>query len=929
MEKPILPSFYNLVPTSITDTIDAPFPVDKVLANLPISVMVTDAQFNIVYYNTPFSNLFLQERDAEIILDKPLHAKDISLAFDKPVKFYKRIVELSAINKKAANQMAELRNGNHLSYTYTPFFTNDKAYHLFTFSAIEKHKVVDEDVHAEKELYKKILTNLPSDVAVLDPDFKYLFVNPIAVSNSDTREWIIGKTDYEYCTYSGCDTQLAENRMALHKKLILSKQPVEWEEHLVNRKGETEYHLRKISPVLNEEGTVVLLICYGLNITERRKIENLMQVSEKRYRDLFNYSQAIICTHDLEGNLMTVNPALCESIGYSEGEIIGKNLSEVLPQEDKIALKNLYLFSIANESKAKGVFRVIKKDGSKIFLLYENFKVEEAGIAPYVIGFAQDITDRIKTEKELKIAKKITEETALLKERFLANMSHEIRTPMNGIIGMTHLLEKTSLHSEQKKFLKIINDSAQNLLCIINDILDIEKIGAGEVNLECIPFDLVNKTSSVISLFEYVADAKGLSLKFNNQIGEKLIIDGDPSRYSQVLNNLIGNAIKFTDKGSITVSASIINETQDEVTLKFDVIDTGIGVEENKLQKIFQPFAQAYSDTTRKYGGTGLGLSITKNLLELQGGTVTVQSKLGYGCKFTFTIKYKKSLSKEMTIPDVDIIKPMPTELGNIRVLLAEDNEVNQLLANSILMHWGLETRIANTGNEVIELLNAEEFDLVLMDIQMPEKNGLEATIEIRNLADNRKRNIPIIALTANALKGEEKKYINVGMDDFLTKPFKEKDLREVIVRVLDNNGSFGRVLENKTGNQLTTSMIEENQSEDERLYDMNSLNEVSRGNKEFIVTLAKIFLNTIPKNCSEMAEAAESKNWDRVSNLAHKLKPTIDTMNIKSIKQEIRAIEINAKNKADLSSITKLINKVNSVIDKTAIQLKEQFSLA
>ncbi len=928
MEKPTHSACYNRVTAGIAQNTGVPIPIDEVLANLPLSVMVTDSQFNIVYYNPPFSELFLFEGNTEVIMGISLHVKDITALFENPVKIYKRLVELSAINTKSAREMAAMLNGSYVSYTYAPFFTNGKVHHLYTFNAVEKENILTEDVHKEKELYKSILANLPSDVAVLDTDFKYVFVNPAAVSNIETREYIIGKTDFDYCTYSGRDSQLAETRIDLLARIKLNKQPVEWEEHLINRKGETEFHLRKISPVLDKEGNIQLLICYGLNITERRKIENLMQVSEKRYRDLFNYSQAMICTHDLEGNLLTVNPALCESIGYSEGEIIGKNLSAVLPEEDRMGLKNLYLTSIANELKAKGVFRIIKKDGSKIYLLYENFKVEEAGIPPYVIGFAQDITERMNAVKELKINKKITEETSLLKERFLANMSHEIRTPMNGIIGITHLLQKTTLHSEQKKFLKIINESAQNLVSIINDILDIEKIAAGEVNLESIPFDLIDKTRSVISMFEYVADAKNLSFKFDNNIGEKLIIEGDPTRYNQILNNLIGNAIKFTDTGSITLAASLLNETNKEVTLKFDVIDTGIGIEENKLIKIFQPFAQAYSDTTRKYGGTGLGLSITKNLLELQGGTVSVKSKLGYGCKFTFTIKYKKSLSKEMALPEIDIIKSIPTELGNIKVLLAEDNEVNQLLAKSILMHWGLETRIACTGNEVMELLHAEDFDLVLMDIQMPDKNGLEATIEIRNLADKKKKNIPIIALTANALKGEEKKYIAVGMDDFLTKPFKEKELLEVISRVLDNKGSFGRVVKKETVNQLTTSMIEEPMTENDRLYDMNSLNEVSRGNKDFIVTLARIFLNTIPKNCTEMAEAAEAKNWDRVSNLAHKLKPTIDTMNIRLIKQDIRAIEINAKNKADLISLPRQIEKVKEIIDKTAFQLKQEFSL-
>ncbi|MCY7421605.1 MAG: PAS domain S-box protein [Chitinophagaceae bacterium] len=928
MEKPTLPILFNHVPASLADTV-SPLPLDEVLSQLPIALMVTDSQFNIIYYNSLFADLFQLDINVGSIIGRCHHVKEITSTFENPVKFYKRIVELSAINKKATNEIATRSNGSHISYAYAPIVSNGKAYHLYTFNPKETVNQITQDANTQKELFENILTNLPSDIAVLNTNFEYLFVNPAAISCNENRSWIIGKNDHDYCAHFGKDPSVADNRKGLYTKLLLYKKPVEWEERIMNKKGETEYHLRKMSPVLDAEGMVKLLIGYGMNITERRKIENLIQVSEKRYRDLFNYSQAMICTHDLEGNLLTVNPALCESIGYSEREIVGKNLSAVLPEADRMGLKNLYLSSIAIEAKAKGVFRIIKKDGSKIFLLYENFKVEEAGIPPYVVGFAQDITERIKAEKELKIAKKITEETALLKERFLANMSHEIRTPMNGIIGMTHLLEKTNLHSEQKKFLKIINESAQNLLSIINDILDIEKIEAGEINMESIPFDLVGKTRSVMSLFEYVTDAKGLQFNFDNKISDKLIVEGDPTRFNQVLNNLIGNAIKFTDKGSITIAASILSETAEEVTLKFDVIDTGIGIEENKLLKIFQPFAQAYADTTRKYGGTGLGLSITKNLLELQGGTIAVQSKLGYGCKFTFTIKYKKSLSKELVLPKVEAIKSVPTELGNIKVLLAEDNEVNQLLAKSILMHWGLETRIATTGNEVIELLNAEDFNVVLMDIQMPEKNGLEATIEIRNLADKRKRNIPIIALTANALKGEEKKYVAVGMDDFLTKPFKEKELLEVISRVLNNKGSFGRALDKEPVNQLTTSMIEEPKSEDDRLYDMNSLNEISRGNKEFIVTLAKIFLNTIPKNCTEMAEAAECKNWDRVSNLAHKLKPTIDTMNIKSIKQEIRAIEINAKNKADLTSITKLINKVNSVIGKTADQLKEQFSLA
>jgi CheY-like chemotaxis protein len=264
------------------------------------------------------------------------------------------------------------------------------------------------------------------------------------------------------------------------------------------------------------------------------------------------------------------------------------------------------------------------------------------------------------------------------------------------------------------------------------------------------------------------------------------------------------------------------------------------------------------------------------------------------------------------------------SKLGNLKVLLAEDNEVNQLLAKRILQFWGLESKVAVTGDEVLALIEKENFDVVLMDIQMPEKSGIEAASEIRQLKDTRKKNIPIIALTANALRGEEKKYIAAGMDDFLTKPFKERELYDVIERVLRKEGSFKR----KFDMEATKFKTIAEDVRKEKLYDLKQVEELAAGNKDFVATLINIFLETIPQNSAELVEACNAKSWDKVSKLAHKLKSTVDTLDMVSIKTDIRTIELDAKKEINLDNIRRLVVTVNKIIQATAQQLKEEFSL-
>lgn len=268
---------------------------------------------------------------------------------------------------------------------------------------------------------------------------------------------------------------------------------------------------------------------------------------------------------------------------------------------------------------------------------------------------------------------------------------------------------------------------------------------------------------------------------------------------------------------------------------------------------------------------------------------------------------------------------PIAEKFGHLKVLLAEDNEVNQLLAKSILQYWGVETKIAITGSEVLNLMQTEDFDLILMDIQMPEKSGIEASSEIRKLKDLKKKNVPIIALTANALMGEEKKYREAGMDDFLTKPFKERELYEVVERVLRKEGAFHRIHEKDAVNATQHATTDQN---NEKVYDLAQIEEIASGNKDFVLSLVNLFLETIPANCAEMLEATASAEWDKVYKLAHKIKSTVDSMGIASIKTDVRTVEFDAKKEINLENVKRLVSKINEVIQKASLQLKQEFSL-
>lgn len=384
-----------------------------------------------------------------------------------------------------------------------------------------------------------------------------------------------------------------------------------------------------------------------------------------------------------------------------------------------------------------------------------------------------------KNIQELEEARQDLEESTKAKSDFLATMSHEIRTPMNAIMGMTHLLQQEKPRKDQQEPLNILDFSGKTLLSLIDDVLDFSKIEAGRVEFESTEFELNRLVSTIMESFKVMASNN--EIKLDKKIDPKIhnVLIGDPARLTQILNNLLSNALKFTEEGSVSLEINILDEFDGRQKLEFSVIDTGIGIPEERLGTIFESFTQASGSTKRLYGGTGLGLTISKQLAELQGGSIRVDSEEGKGSTFAVQITFDKGEGK--AIKEEKLIDHEETEdaLKGIKVLLAEDNIVNQKVMHRFLERWEIKMTIVDNGVKALEEVKKSDFDIILMDLQMPEMDGYEASSKIRKLEDANKRSTPIIALTAAALKEVREKVYASGMNDFVTKPFNPADLQQ------------------------------------------------------------------------------------------------------------------------------------------------------
>ncbi|MBD1396171.1 PAS domain S-box protein [Pontibacter sp. JH31] len=798
-----------------------------------------------------------------------------------------------------------------------PLLTHNGEVHVLGISTnITEQYNASKRLEESEELHRLLSENSRDLICLHELDATYLYVSKASEDLLGyTPDELIGRSPYEF--HHPDDLQMVYKTG--HQKAFHEKSNSVVQHRKRHKNGTYVWVETSIRPILSAEGEVLKFQSSSRNITDRRLAEEALKNSEKKYRDLINYSQAYICTHDMQGRILTVNPYLLNTLGYQEEEVVGKVLMQFFPLLHRPHFPE-YLRQIETMAVVDGILCILNKAKEERYLFYQNYRVSEEGQEGYVICIAQDITDRIQTERELKKAKEAAEESARVKENFLANMSHEIRTPLNGILGMAGLLAKTRLEEPQQNFLKIINQSADNLLVVINDILDVAKIEAGKMELESIPFNVVDVVHAAFQVQRYKAEEKEIALQLGELKLEHTLLQGDPYRLNQVLLNLLNNAVKFTEEGSVTLSARTLEETASTLTIEFSVADTGIGVPECKHEVIFEGFTQAYSSTTRKYGGTGLGLSICKNLVERQGGDIWVENNEAGGSTFKFMLTYPKSSEKEL--PAKENVVTDFKSLGSVRVLLAEDNEVNVFLAQSIMEDWGFSLDVALNGVDAVHMMQENDYDIVLMDIQMPLLSGIDATLQIRDLQDSRKASIPIIALTANALKGDAEKYLQAGMNDYLSKPFDEGVLFNKIAALLPDKAMHyvNQPIENPVP-------APEPELVHAPLYSMEIISKMSHNNPAFLNRARQLFVDTIPESIQNMQEAARSENWTTVSALAHKIKSTIDTMKIDSLKEKVRFVESHAKQQSNLAEVQTIVEEVCRVMMMVVEQIRAEIA--
>ncbi len=550
-------------------------------------------------------------------------------------------------------------------------------------------------------------------------------------------------------------------------------------------------------------------------------------------------------------------------------------------------------------------------------LAAKKLTAKDFAIGDPLVEMLQIQQSQIQTEAALRIAKDEVEEASMAKQIFLANMSHEIRTPMNGILGIGNLLYKTNLTPKQKQFTKLIIESGNNLLHIVNDILDLTKIQSGQFMLESTPFDLADKILSTLQAFHFKAEDKGIELSFVNNLKKDLIVEGDPYRLGQVLSNLLSNALKFTYEGKITVQANQITDKGRSAFFEIRVTDTGIGISKESLPNIFEQFVQATADITRKYGGTGLGLSISKNLVDMQGGEIIVTSEVKKGSTFTVRIPYKLSseslLKKELRRSGG--VKSMERK----KILIAEDVPVNQLIAKHILKSWGHVVSVAENGKEVLKMLEKNNYDLILMDIHMPEMNGVVTTRLIRKLTNGKKANIPIIAVTAAAFKDETERYLESGMNEFITKPYTEEKLFEVIRRVL----KIGTTDKKNEAEEKVVAVKPK-----EKLYDLSTLLQYGDDDANFIKDIITLFITNGRQDLNSLQAAITANQIPEVFQVAHKMKSSLHTMGIHSIETAIKRIDACSRNNENTEEIPALYKKVETTMLIVFDQLMEDFGI-
>ena len=685
-------------------------------------------------------------------------------------------------------------------------------------SDITEQKQKDDAEQESTSKLKAIIEFLPDATFVIDLEGKVIAWNrAMEEMTGVNKKDMIGQGDHAYAI-----PFYGERRRQLLDLLDKDDKEIACNYQYVRRKGNTLYAeiftpalfggrganvWATGAPIFDAKGKRLGAIESIRDITESKRAKEELQESKDYLEKIINSIGDPLFVKNRQHRFVLVNNAFCALSGRSCEELLGKMDYDFFPAEqvDVFLEKDERVFETGKENVNEET--ITDSQGIDRTIITKKTLYTDISGNKFIVGIIRDITERKWAEEELQKTNrqlkqsiaKANELTGLAgkanaaKSEFLANMSHEIRTPLNGVIGMTELLLDTDLNSEQQEYAQTINSSGEALLALINDILDFSKIEANKLVMEMRDFDLANVLKYTTDLLARSAQEKGLQLSCQVEPDVPRLLRGDAGRLCQILANLGGNAAKFTNRGNILIQVSVEKEEKRNITIRFSVSDTGIGIPANRLKALFTPFTQADGSTTRKYGGTGLGLAISKQLAQMMNGKIGAQSVEGVGSTFWFTARFEKVPDKQaeeevldskvQKVPEAGDVLSLPDK---VRILLVEDNPVNQRVALAMLKKLGFRTDVVANGQEAVEALQTVPYDLVLMDCQMPEMDGFEATRAIRQKESATSNPcIPIIAMTASAMQADREKCLLAGMSDFIAKPVQQGELAEMLARWL------------------------------------------------------------------------------------------------------------------------------------------------
>ncbi|CAA7195218.1 PAS domain S-box protein [Chryseobacterium potabilaquae] len=870
----------------------------KLLANLQFGILMEDENRQIAFTNDLFCSMFNIPISADemVGLDCTHSAEQSKSIFKNEDQFPQRINEILYEKKIVTNELLETKDGRFLERDYIPIFLHDRYKgHLWKYNDITERIITQNLLKQSEERNRMIMDSAMNSIIITDSEGKIMFWNK---SSESTFGW--KKEEIEGENIAGKIIPIADDdiyKSMLNKQLELKTTKKNGEELTV-----------EISVIAVKQNKQKHYCYFIKDISERKRAEDHLKRQEEKYRNIIANMNLGLIEVDNDEIIRYANQSFCDVSGFELEELIGKNPSTLFLYgenniqflEEQIAMRkkgisSVYQLPVKNK---RGEIRWWAVSGAPSY--------DDHGNQLGSIGIHLDITDQKQLEEDLKKEKAKALEASKAKEVFLANMSHEIRTPLNAIIGFLRELKRGDIHPTQKPFIENSFNASQHLLAIINNILDISKIESGEMTLENESFSLKESIQNVITILQPKAKQKKLKLHpvFSSSLSP--VLKGDSLKIEQILYNIIGNSLKFTDVGEIKIECKVLQNYVDHQDISISIIDTGIGMDEDFVNNIFKKFNQEDSSISRKYGGTGLGMAITKELIFLMDGKIEVSSKKNVGTQTTITLtlyKGNKELQEKVTQQQQNI------SIEGLNILLVEDNELNQLVAEHTLKHFKCNITKAENGRIALQILSKENFDIILMDIQMPELDGIEATKILRQEFGLK---TPIIALTANAFKTEIENCINVGMNDYITKPFIEENLVSII---------YKHTRLKKAPHPDTLPM-------EEILYDLKNIQTLSRGDESFTKKMLTIFIMQTEQTIPLIENAFTEKKPTEIAKLIHKIKPSVEGVGIHSIKEEMKLLEIKAKEQdIEINELYTLFEKIKNTLNMAIIQLKQKFA--